>query len=81
MTFEGQPTTWDDLGALLAKVPERANTVLEFAVTSDQVAVAQQNEWFQKIIVLARQHGLAYARFIGIHPLRSKGTTGMSLPP
>jgi tRNA A-37 threonylcarbamoyl transferase component Bud32 len=76
MTFEGRPTSWDEVGALLATVSDRENTVLEFAVTSDQLTVAQQNEWFQKATLLARQRGFEYASFIGIHPLGSKGTPG-----
>jgi predicted Ser/Thr protein kinase len=78
MTFEGQPTNWENAGALLAKVPDRNNTVLEFAVTSDQITVAQQNEWFQKASALARQHAFEYASFIGVHPLGSKGTSSSS---
>lgn len=78
LTFEDQPTSWEEVGALLAKVPDRKNTVLEFAVTSDQITVAQQNEWFQKASALARQHGFEYASFIGIHPLGSKGTSSSS---
>ncbi len=74
MTFEGQPTTWETVPALLERVPDRTNTVLELAVTSDQITVAQQNEWFQKAVVLAREFQFAYASFIGIHPLGSKGT-------
>ncbi len=75
MTFEGQPITWDDVGALLEKVPERKNTVLEFGVASDQITVRQQNEWFGKCVALAPGLGFEYASFIGIHPLGSKGTT------
>ncbi len=78
MTFEGQPTRWEDVGPLLAKVPDRENTVLEFAVTSDQITVAQQNEWFQKATARAREHGFEYASFIGVHPLGSKGTSDSS---
>ena len=75
LTFEGQPTTWDGVDALLEKVPERKNTVLECAVTSDQITVQQQNEWFGKCVALAHNLGFEYASFIGIHPLGSKGTT------
>jgi serine/threonine protein kinase len=75
MTFEGQPTTWDNVGALLEKLPERKNTVLECAVTTNQITVQQQNEWFGKCIALAHSLGFEYASFIGIHPLGSKGTT------
>lgn len=81
MTFEGQPTSWEGVSALLAKVLDRNKTVLEFAVTSDQITMAQQNEWFQKVSALARQHGFEYASFIGIHPLGSKGTSSSSAKP
>jgi len=76
MTFEGQPTTWETVGALLDQVTDRTNTVLECAVTSDQITVQQQNEWFGKCSALARDYGFAYASFIGIHALGSKGTSG-----
>ena len=81
ITFEGQPTTWDGVGSLLANVSNPNNTVLEFAVTSDQITVAQQNEWLQKAAALARQHGFEYASFIGIHPLGSKGTSASHAKP
>jgi hypothetical protein len=80
LTFEGQPTTWDDVGTLLEKVPERKNTVLECAVTSDRITVQQQNEWFGKCIALAHGLGFEYASFIGIQPLGSKGTTPSTVP-
>lgn len=76
MTFEGQPTSWETVGALLERVPDRRNTVLECAVTSDQITVQQQNEWFSKCSGLAREHGFAYASFVGVHALGSRGTGG-----
>jgi hypothetical protein len=82
MTFEGQPTDWDKVESLLANVADRKKAVLEFAVTSDQITVAQQNEWFQKATAFAREHGFEYASFIGIHPLGSKGTIAApTVPP
>ncbi|MEI2724160.1 MAG: protein kinase [Verrucomicrobiota bacterium] len=74
MTFEGQPTRWDGVGTLLDAVADRPRTVLEFAVTSDQITVQQQNEWFGKCAALAKSHGFEYASFIGIQPLGSKGS-------
>ena len=74
MTFEGKPTTWDGIGALLEAVTDRTNTVLECAVTSDQITVQQQNEWTAKCQALVHALGFEYASFIGIHPLGSKGT-------
>jgi hypothetical protein len=82
MTFEGQPTTWEQVSALLEQVPDRTNTVLECAVTSDQITVQQQNEWSVKCTALAQALGFEYASFIGVHPLRSKGTPQLErLPP
>jgi hypothetical protein len=80
MTFEGQPTTWEEVGALLEKVMDRTNTVLECAVTSDQITVQQQNEWSMKSVLLARNYGFKYASFVGIKELGSAGTpvTGQS---
>lgn len=75
MNFEGHPTSWEGAGALLANVPDRKNTVREFAVTSNQITVTQQNDWFQKAITLAQEHGFAYASFIGIYANGSKGTS------
>jgi serine/threonine protein kinase len=74
MTFEGQPTTWEGVGALLEQVTDRTNTVLECAVTSDQITVQQQNEWSSKCAALAHTLGFEYSSFIGVHPLGSKGT-------
>jgi hypothetical protein len=74
ITFQGQPTTWDNVGALLEKVKDRTNTVLEYAVTSDQITVQQQNEWMYKCRDLASAYGFEYASFVGIHELGSKGT-------
>ncbi len=80
MTFEDQPTTWEGVGALLEKLTDRTNTVLECAVTSDQITVQQQNEWWMKSVLLARNYGFKYASFVGIKELGSAGTpaTGQS---
>ena len=74
LTFEGQPVAWDEVGTRLATVPNRPNTVLEIAVTSDDITVAQQNQWFQQAAVLGQQHGFRYTSFIGIQPPGSRGT-------
>lgn len=74
MTFEGNATTWQELPAALDKVPNREDTVLEFAISTDQVTVAQLNEIRTRAATLAIDHGFEYASDIGIHPLGSKGS-------
>ena len=44
MTLEGKETTWEKAREELASLPNRADAVLEVAVASDQMTLAQQNE-------------------------------------
>lgn len=82
MTFQGQKTTWEELPALLKKVPDRKQTVLEIAIATDDLTVRQRNTATGRTSQLARAHGFEYASFIGVHPLGSKGTpTEASRPP
>jgi hypothetical protein len=73
LTFESQATSWNQLESLLKAVPDRERTVLEWAITSDQITIQQQNEWSGRFTDFARRHGFAYASYVGIHPLGSKG--------
>lgn len=74
LTFEGQSTTWEQLPELLAKVPDRAHTVLALAISSDTITVGQLNELQSRNGALAKQHGFEYPSYIGVHPLGYKGT-------
>ena len=74
MTFEGKDTTWDELPELLRKVPNKERTVLEIAVTSDDIGDEKKNKTIAKASLLARQVGLEYLSDIGVHPLGSKGS-------
>lgn len=73
MTFQGEPASWDRLDGLLQAVSDRASTVLEWAITSNQIPREQQNAWAIRFGELARRHGFEYASFVGVHPLGSKG--------
>jgi cytoskeletal protein CcmA (bactofilin family)/Zn-dependent protease with chaperone function len=72
VTFEGENTTWDELPALLEKVTDRKNTVLEIAVASDEISWREVNEVKSRAGGLADQFGFEYSSFIGVHPLRSR---------
>jgi len=80
MTFEGRETTWQELPALLEKVPDRKRTVLCIAVESDEVTLKQKDEAVGRAGALARQFGFEYLSFVGVHPLGSKGWPSQSLP-
>ena len=75
LTFQGEKTTWDGLPALLEKVPDRSNTVLEAAVASADVSLQFKNDATGKLTVLARQLGFEYFSDTGVKPLGSKGDT------
>ncbi len=73
MTFEGEPASWESLERLLAAIPDRDRTVLEWAVASTQITIQQQSEWSTRFAELARKHGFEYSSYVGVHPLGSKG--------
>ncbi|MBM3835916.1 MAG: hypothetical protein FJ403_22160 [Verrucomicrobia bacterium] len=62
-----------ELPALLDKIPNRAATVLEVAVESDQLTLAQANEAQTAAATFANQFGFEYSSYVGVHPLGSKG--------
>jgi serine/threonine protein kinase len=74
LTFEGQPATWEQLPKLLEAVPDRGNTVLEFAISTDHISVARMNELQDQARSLSQQFGLEYLSYIGVQPPESKGS-------
>jgi hypothetical protein len=72
MTFEGKPTTWDELLTLLEKVPDRSHTVLQLAWASDQLTLAEFNPSEYHASTMVKQFGFEYLSRIGLHPLGSK---------
>jgi protein involved in polysaccharide export with SLBB domain/beta-lactamase regulating signal transducer with metallopeptidase domain len=85
MTLEGKETTWEKAKEELAKLPNRNDLVLEVAVASDQMTLAQHNEAVSKGILLASELKFKYLSDVGVHPLGSKGgqtpTEEKGLPP
>ena len=74
MTFEGQPVTWEQLPALLEKVPNRPQTVFQIATTSQDIE--NRSDWADirgRLISLSGQYGFEYTSLIGVHPLGTKG--------
>lgn len=79
LTFEGIKTSWEDLPELLKKVPDRPNTVLEFATSGNDLTIAQAEALQSRVIGASQPFGFKYVSNIGNHPMGSKGsaqTTG-----
>jgi len=79
LTFEGEKTTWERLPELLEKVPNRASTVLEVGVESDQFTLAQDREARARASGLSEKFGFEYLSYVGVQPLgsNSKGTLSL----
>lgn len=74
MTFESEVASWEKLPALLNRVLNRTFTVLEIAISTEQISVAKMNEATGRAMRLASSHGFEYSSYIGVHPLGSKGS-------
>ncbi len=74
LTFEGQSTTWEELPLLLEDVPNRAQTVLEFAIALDRLSVADVDITRRRAVRFIKRFGFKYFSYIGVHPLGSKGS-------
>jgi hypothetical protein len=74
MTLEGQETTWEELPGLMEKIPNRAQTVLEFAMPSDQTPGQRHHPDLVRAVRLADRLGFEYLSDVGEHPLGSKGS-------
>jgi type II secretion system protein G len=68
------------LPELLDAVPDRAHTVLEIAIASDEMSVRQRNSAQSRANSLARRHGFEYPSDVGVHPLGSKGSASQKVP-
>jgi uncharacterized protein (TIGR03435 family) len=74
LTFDGEKTTWDALPKLLEKVSDREKTILEVAISTDDLSVREMNDAIAKAGVYANQFKFKYSSYIGVHPFGSKGT-------
>jgi hypothetical protein len=73
LTFEGRPTSWDTLPALLEEVPHREHTVLSFAANFGEMEKSERNQTIARVVDLAQTFDFAHASYVGIHPLGSRG--------
>jgi hypothetical protein len=82
MTFQGQEVDWEQLPALLEKVPDRPQTVLQVAVTSEDIEHRDNwNETLARVGELHHRYGFEYPSIIGVHPLGTKGGPSQLLSP
>ena len=72
MTLEGKETTWEEAKLELAKLPDRADLVLEVAVASDQMTLAQYKQAMAQASVLVKELNFKYLSDVGFHSLGSK---------
>ncbi len=78
LTFEGEKITWDDVADQLQKVPDRSETVLEFAISSDEISVRELEKARMRAMAYAHELGFQYGSYIGVHPLGSKGSAPLA---
>jgi len=79
LTFEGNDVTWKTLGERLGELENRAHTVLEFAVSSEDLTLAQFNEAQARANELSKRFGFEHFSYVGVQPVGSKGSP--STPP
>jgi hypothetical protein len=77
ITLEGEDVSWDQLRDRLSGMPHRERTVLEFAVTSDELpgreaAIAQA-------LRLVTELGFEYFSDTGVRPLGAKGSASQEI--
>jgi beta-lactamase regulating signal transducer with metallopeptidase domain len=72
LTLDGEKTTWDDLSKSLEELPDRPNTIVEFAMSSADFTVALANESFARVRLTAAPLGFKEVTDIGVRPLGSK---------
>jgi hypothetical protein len=80
MTFEGREVTWQELPALIEKLPNRPRTVLELAAASGGVTIEHFDAARNQAAQLVNKYGLEYLSLIGTHPVGSKGSAPQDLP-
>jgi len=79
LTLEGKPTTWEKLRNMLEELPDRENSVLYIARTTDDWVISAWQEVEGRIHRACRGLEFEATSFIGVHPLGSKGTLSLRL--
>ena len=80
MTFQGKDTTWEKLPELLAQIPDREHTVLEYAMASKEMTVKQRDRAVAILIQTPKDFGFSHVSDTGIKPLGTMGTPPQILP-
>ena len=81
MTFEGREVAEDELAGLLEAVPDKPNTVLEFAIENEsRIGLAKYLGMKRKLGKYVQMSGFEYLSFVGVHPLGSVGDEPQKVP-
>lgn len=75
LRFNGRDVTWDQVADAIQKLPDRANTVLELAVESDDVPVGRFFEAQTRAGALVSRYGLRYLSMVGTETAARKADT------
>lgn len=65
LTFEGEPSDWDELPAHLEAVPQRESVVLQLAVSTDEITLAQLKDARTRLAELGEDLGFRSVQFVG----------------
>jgi carboxyl-terminal processing protease len=79
MTLEGKPTTWEELRDRLEELPDRQNTVLYIARTTDDWVISAWREVEDRIHGARRDLEFESTSFVGVHPLGSRAILSLRL--
>jgi len=71
MTFEGEKTTLDKMPSLLEQVPDKADTILAFAVADRSLSLNEVDPAKGELMNLSKKLNFKYFSYIGEHPLGS----------
>jgi len=74
LSFEGDEVTWKTLDDRLQRIGDRAHTVFEFAISSEDLTLAQFKQAQAQAIELSKRFGFEYFSYIGVQPPGSKGS-------
>jgi hypothetical protein len=80
MTFEGETATEDALKERLEKVPDRARTVIELAVSGTDLSFARYDAVQQRLLKLKDELGFRSVSHVGEQPLGSRGSPPATAP-
>ena len=78
LSFEGRPIKEATVRKHLSEIPSREFTVLELAVTTDELSWRRVNEFRSRYARLANELGFEHSSFIGVHKAATKGSASQA---